>query len=224
MKTTRLLILSNESLFFNSLLDTIDFEKNGIQVKLNPLLEVNEQFQFEEPAPQLILLDADNKKINIWVFLKSLKNTIKNVHIIILSSQLDDVYINHALELGVKGYVLKSSPSEILMGAIKVIATGKYFFDPGNTVPYRPQHKGKLGKLQKMYRLSSREAQIVLFIAEGLTSKQIADHLDLSFHTIETHRKNIYNKMEIKKVNELFKTLNKLEHLNEYVSNGVSPS
>jgi DNA-binding NarL/FixJ family response regulator len=134
--------------------------------------------------------------------LKDVSAQSPTTRVILLANSNEAIYRKYAVKHGVLGYILKSSPKELLTATIKIVSKGGYFFDPGNQ---GFQSHGTNSKLRNEYKLSNREVEVVQLIKDGYSSKAIANHLDVSFHTIESHRKNIYNKLNIRKVTELLK-------------------
>lgn len=198
----KILILSNQILYIEALKSLLfecdkNFELEGFSVN-NPdarkfILEIN---------PDLILLDANGMDKNIWQFLNVVNKNHPEIKIIMLANSNEQIYQEYAYKNGASGFVLKSSPKEILIGAIKIIINGGSFFDPGST------KKGVLGtnfKIQEEFELSNREIEIITLIKDGLSTKNIASQMGLSFHTIESHKKNIYKKMKVNKVTDLIR-------------------
>ncbi len=199
---TKILILSNQLLYIEALkLLLFEFNKNfeieGLSIN-NPDVRKS----ISEINPDLILLDANGMDKNIWQFLNVINKNHPDINIIMLSNSNEQIYHEYAYKNGASGFVSKSSPKEILIGAIKIIMNGGSFFDPDST------KQGVLGtnfKIKEEFELSNREIEIIIFIKDGLSTKNIASQMGLSFHTIESHKKNIYKKLKVHKVTDLIR-------------------
>ena len=139
---------------------------------------------------------------NIWDFLNITHKQNPLVKIIMLANSNEKIYLEYAYKNGASGYILKSSPKELLTATIRIVMDEGSFFDSGSMSYHK---NGIHHKIQERYKLSSRELEIILLIKEGHSSKNMAEAMGISFHTIEAHRKNIYNKLNINKVTELLK-------------------
>lgn len=199
---TRIMILSNQSLYIDalkSLLNTEnqDFQVDGLNTEDPTTSESIKSFQ-----PEVILLDANGMGKNIWDFLNLTHKQFPAVKTIMLANSNEQIYLDYAHKNGAAGYILKSSPKELLVAAIRIVLKEGSFYDPGIKAYNK---NGVHHKIQEKYKLSGRELEIIILIKDGLSSKDMANSLGISFHTIEAHRKNIYNKLQINKVTELLR-------------------
>lgn len=205
--STKLLVLSNQLLYteaLKSLLNSQDnFSVDGMATSHTNLINLIADFN-----PQLILMDANGMGKEIWDTLNKIHKKQPNAKIIMLANSNESIYIEFAKKNGASGFILKSSPLELLMAAIKIIENGSHFFD---TREFSSSNHTNELSLEKKYKLSSREMEIITLITDGNTTKSIADQLGLSYHTIEAHRKNIYKKLKINKVTELIKLTSEFE-------------
>lgn len=205
--STKLLVLSNQLLYteaLKSLLNSQDnFSVDGMATSHTNLINLIANFN-----PQLILMDANGMGKEIWDTLNKIHKKQPNAKIIMLANSNESIYIEFAKKNGASGFILKSSPLELLMAAIKIIENGSHFFD---TREFSSSNHINELSLEKKYKLSSREMEIITLITDGNTTKSIADQLGLSYHTIEAHRKNIYKKLKINKVTELIKLTSEFE-------------
>jgi DNA-binding NarL/FixJ family response regulator len=200
--TTKIMILSHQSLYIDalkSLLNTEnkDFLVDGTNTSDAMIFDIIKSFQ-----PEIILLDANGMGKNIWDFLNLTHKKFGELKIIMLANSNEQVYLDHAHKNGAAGYILKSSPKELLVAAIRIVLKEGSFYDPGIKAYNK---NGVHHKIQEKYKLSGRELEIIILIKDGHSSKDMAHSLGISFHTIEAHRKNIYNKLQINKVTELLK-------------------
>lgn len=125
---------------------------------------------------------------------------------VMLSMHSDETYVLRCLKAGAQGYVLKESAEQELIAAIRTVAAGKPFFSPKVKRLLQRDHVARIRRMggEDSYELlSEREREILQLIAEGNGNKEVAGHLFLSVHTVETHRKNIVEKLGVHGAAEL---------------------
>ena len=120
--------------------------------------------------------------------------------VVILSMHSDEGYVLRALKAGARGYLLKDSAEGDLIEAIKAVHEGKAFFSPEITrmlvADYMRQIKLR-GTADSYELLTTREREILQLLAEGKSNKDIAGDLNLSLYTVETHRRNLQEKLNL---------------------------
>jgi two-component system, NarL family, response regulator NreC len=119
---------------------------------------------------------------------------------IMLSMHSDETYVLRCLRAGARGYVLKESAEGELIAAIRTVVAGKSFFSPKVQRLLQQDHVERLrrsGSTDTYDLLSDREREILQLIAEGNSNKEVAARLHLSVYTVETHRKNIVDKLNL---------------------------
>lgn len=201
-------ILSNQTLYADALKSLLKEESQYTDVHIFAIKNPKVNALINVQKPDIILLDINNVSKSIWEFMNGISNQSSNSRIIMLADFNEVMYREYAIRYGAKGYILKSSPKELLAAAIKIVVKGGYFFDPGNQdINTQTRHSELKGK----YKLTSREMEIIQLIKDGFSSKDVASHLNVSFHTVESHRKNIYNKLNIRKVADLLKVYRSFE-------------
>lgn len=201
-------ILSNQVLYGEALKSLLREENGSYIIETYALRNAKLQELVVAQKPDIILFDMDNMSKNTWVILKEMAVSCKDARIIILANSNEPIYREYAIKYGAKGFIVKSSPKELLTAAMKIVSKGSYFFDPGM---HGLEVKTLNSKLRSHFNLSNREFEIIQLIKDGFSTKDIACHLMLSFHTIESHRKNIYNKLKVKKVTELLRLYNNFD-------------
>jgi two-component system, NarL family, response regulator NreC len=126
--------------------------------------------------------------------------------IVILSMHSDEGYVLGALQAGAKGYLLKDSAEDDLIEAIKVVSEGKAFFSPEISKmlveDYVREIKAR-GSRDRYELLTAREREILHLLAEGKSNKDIANLLNISLYTAETHRRNLQEKLNLHSLAEL---------------------
>ncbi len=126
--------------------------------------------------------------------------------VLILSMHSNERYVIRAMKAGARGYLLKDAVEEQLIRAIQSVQQGKSFFSPAVAKIFQDGHARDLKsrKVEDRYELlTERERQIYQMLAEGSSNKEIAARLNLSLHTVETHRTHIMEKMDVHSVAEL---------------------
>jgi DNA-binding NarL/FixJ family response regulator len=126
--------------------------------------------------------------------------------IVILSMHSDEGYVLRALKAGAKGYLLKDSAEGDLIQAILAVSNGKAFFSPevSRMLAEDYMREIKARGVQDSYELlTAREREILHLLAEGKSNKDIAGMLSLSLYTVETHRRNLQEKLNLHSLAEL---------------------
>jgi two-component system, NarL family, response regulator NreC len=120
--------------------------------------------------------------------------------VIMLSMHSDETYVLRCLRAGALGYILKESAEHELIAAIRAVVAGKSYFSPKVRRLLQQDHVARLhrsGGEDRFEVLTSREREVLQLIAEGNSNKEVAARLFLSVHTVETHRKNILEKLKL---------------------------
>lgn len=157
--------------------------------------------------PDIAILDIAMPEMNGLIATKTIKKVCEDTRVLILSMLMDEDTVAQALNGGANGYVLKDSAIEELLIAIKAVMKGEIYLSPKvATLVVRQLITGKEGgKTKVLDFLSTREQEIVQLIAEGKSTKDIAEHLFLSPKTVENHRANIMRKLDIQDIPSLVK-------------------
>ena len=128
--------------------------------------------------------------------------------VIILSMHDDRAFVEKALKVGAKGYLLKESAPEELIHAIQEVQMDRFFLSPkiSRYVVQGFLGTGQLGnQRRKVTNLTDREREILRLISEGSTAKEIAQQLHISVNTVGVHRNNVMRKLDIHKQAELIR-------------------
>jgi len=122
-----------------------------------------------------------------------------HARVIILSAHCDDAYVSNASDSGAVGFLLKQSSSVEVCQAIRSVNKGKTHFTPSvsKRIQRLQQQRGHLGTIQKSASLTSREMEVLQLIAEGKANKETADELGISIKTVEKHRTNLMQKLDL---------------------------
>ena len=160
----------------------------------------------ENLKPDVAVLDITMPNLNGIEAARQITARQPGVSIVVLSMHADESFVLRALKAGSRGYVLKESAEGDLINAIRLVSEGKSFFSP--TVSrmlvqdYVRQMQDK--DVEDSYELlTSRERELLQLVAEGKSNKDVANLLNLSVYTVETHRSNILSKLNLHSVPEL---------------------
>jgi len=160
----------------------------------------------EEHRPDVAIMDIAMPVLNGIDATRRVVETCARTAVIILSMHDDESYIVRALNAGARGYLLKDSVKADLIGAVNAVSQGHSFFSPKIRLLLQEDNFRKMADQQKtdsLELLSAREREILQLAAEGRSNKEIANLLNLSFHTVETHRAHILRKLNLHTVPEL---------------------
>ncbi len=160
----------------------------------------------ESLSPDVVVLDIAMPNLNGIEAARQISNKLPRTSIVILSMHSDEGYVLRALKSGARAYLLKDSAESDLINAIRAVNDGKAFFSPAISrmlvEDYMRQMKER--EVEDSYELlTSREREILQLLAEGKSNKDVAAILNLSPYTVETHRSNILEKLNLHSVPEL---------------------
>lgn len=160
----------------------------------------------EAHHPDILLMDITMKELNGLQAAARLTKEHSATRVIILSMHADQVYVRQALQAGAAGYLLKGADVAELELALKAVTRGDTYLSPsvskdivGNLL------NGKTPTANPLDELTPRQREILQLVAEGRTTKEIAGRLDLSSKTVETHRAQLMERLDIHDVAGLVK-------------------
>lgn len=158
----------------------------------------------------ILILDLNIRGVNSIQYIEQIKQCQPNLKILIFSSYNTPSLVRKSFEKNVDGYLLKDTEKEELLNAFYTILDGKKFI--GERVAIPKKRLSKKSDFDDMFvkksRLSKREKEIMQLIIDGFDSQAIAEKLFISLHTVQSHRKNIFKKMDVHSVVELVKLVN----------------
>ena len=160
----------------------------------------------EQHRPDILILDIGMPSLSgIEVAARSQKLD-RPPGVIILSVHGDESYIMRALAAGARAYLLKSATDEDLIPAVRAVAAGKPFFSPavaGVLVEDYVRLLQQRGLTDSYHLLTDREREVLQLLAEGRSNKEVATTLDLGLSTVETHRANLMQKLNLHNTAEI---------------------
>lgn len=187
---------------------------------LKTLLDRNGEFQLVAEAdngydavelsarhrPDVVLLDVEMPRLSGTDAAAGIREKVPSAKIVILSMHSDESYVLRALKAGARGYLLKASSEADILTAIRTVVAGNAYFSPGITKMLVEEHIAEVRRrgLKDSYELlTMREKEILHCLATGKTNRETADLLGISIATIETHRSNILQKLQLHSLADL---------------------
>ncbi|HEV7893882.1 MAG TPA: response regulator transcription factor [Pyrinomonadaceae bacterium] len=152
----------------------------------------------QELRPDVVVMDISMPELNGIQATEQLKGR-SQTKVLVLTAYDEVGYLRQLLQAGASGYVLKRAAAEDLVKAIRVVASGGVYLDPtlaGKVVGGYVGRKKLRGALQGV-ELSGREEEVLRLVAWGYTNKEVAGYLNISVKTVETHKTNLMEKLEL---------------------------
>lgn len=162
----------------------------------------------EELKPSVAILDINMPRLSGLQVAEALRSRSMPSRLVLLTMHEDEDLFDRAMELGVPAYVLKESAVEDLIGAVHSVAEGRNFISPtiAGLLVKRRERSAELRKEKPgLGLLTPTERRILKLISEDRTTKEIADALEISPRTVETHRQNISHKLHLSGSHSLLK-------------------
>jgi two-component system, NarL family, response regulator NreC len=156
--------------------------------------------------PDVVVMDIGMANLNGIEAAQQVTGDRPETAVVMLSMHSDESYILRALKAGARGYLLKDSAEADLIKAVHAVAGGKSFFSPAVSKVLLDDYVRKLrrsGTEDAYDLLTPREREVLQLIAEGKSNKDIANLLNLSVYTVESHRANIMEKLNVRGLPEL---------------------
>ncbi|MBK1879802.1 response regulator transcription factor [Pelagicoccus mobilis] len=192
--TLKVVVAEDETLFRDFLVRIIS-QRFGFEI-IGEVATGEEAYRLcEQHRPDLVILDLRLPGITGQELAERLINEQPEAKILIISSVEDPKRIGSLLQMGVTGFLNKKEEFSVFEQAIEAVANGNIFVKASaQTTTDSPD---VLDQKELLETLSDREKQIVVFVASGMTNKEIAQNLGLSIKTVESHRSNISKKLRI---------------------------
>ncbi|MGH8119614.1 MAG: response regulator [Gammaproteobacteria bacterium] len=156
---------------------------------------------FADLQPDVVVMDLTMPGIGGLEAIRRMVARDPNARILVFSMHEDTVFVEQSLQAGAQGYITKSSAPEILVEAIRELASGKSHID--TEIVQRLAFQKARGKDSPFMNLSTREFEIFCLLAEGLNTSEIAKRLSLSYKTIANYSTQIKSKLHVSTVAEI---------------------
>jgi DNA-binding NarL/FixJ family response regulator len=203
---TKVIIIDDHSLFNDGM---------SLILKESGLFEVIEQIYDSRQAqikcfslkPELVIMDYNMPYINGLEVVRQLNTSESEIKIVIVSMYADKKEIELFKKAGVNAYITKTTPGTQLIESLKKVMGGEKLFDSKN----KAKTKVEKDIFANKHQLTKREMDILRLIKQEETTEKIAETLNLSYYTVETHRKNINQKLKFKTKKEFYAFLETIE-------------
>ncbi len=202
----RLIITDDHQIFVDGLNELLkgmdDIEVVGEATNGRQLLEL-----LSSVPTDLVLLDVNMPEMDGIEATREIVKQHPDVRVLMLTMFDSQDYIQKLLRAGAHGYVLKNTGKEELHLAIQTLMKGESYFSKEVTASIMEglQKKKARANDYRLVELTEREKEVLVLIASEMTTREIADKLCVSHHTVETHRKNLISKLNVRNVTGLVK-------------------
>jgi two-component system, NarL family, response regulator NreC len=159
-----------------------------------------------ELEPDVAVMDIGMPQLSGIEAARQITRRNPAIHVLMVSMHSDEAHVTQAIEAGATGYLLKDSADTDLLSAVAAAAQGRAFFSPAVGALLLDEGRRSLnnrGITDRYESLSVREREVFQLIAEGRSNKAIADLLNVSPTTIETHRSHVLEKLDLHSVAEV---------------------
>ena len=160
----------------------------------------------EQHKPDVVVIDVAMPTLNGIEAARQISARLPQTAIVFLSMHSDESYVLKALKAGARAYLLKDSAEYDLVAAVKAVSEGKAFFSPAISKMLVEDYMRQMHERQvedSYDLLTTREREVLQLLAEGKNNKDVAQLLNLSLYTVETHRSNIFQKLNLHSTAEL---------------------
>jgi DNA-binding NarL/FixJ family response regulator len=154
----------------------------------------------EQNMPDVVVMDIAMPTLNGIEAARQITSKLPQIAVVFLSMHSDESYVLKALKAGARGYLLKDSAEHDLIQAVRAVTQGKSFFSPAISRMLVEDYMRELQErqIEDSYELlTTREREVLQLLAEGKSNKEVAAVLNLSLYTVETHRGNILQKLNL---------------------------
>lgn len=159
-----------------------------------------------QTEPDVIVLDISMPRLNGIEVIRRLSKELDQTRILVLTMHTEEEYVLHVVRAGASGFLLKDSAADELLGAVRALANGRGYFGTHASQVLAQQIQQPGSRIEDPYRdLTAREREVFHLIVEGMTTKEIARHLNISTKTAENHRFRAMDKLGARNTAELIR-------------------
>ncbi|HYK19404.1 MAG TPA: response regulator transcription factor [Pyrinomonadaceae bacterium] len=159
----------------------------------------------KELMPDILLMDISMPDLNGVAAAELLRQECPTIKILVLTAYKDKGYLDRFLKIGASGYVLKFSAADELIGAIRQVAAGEVYLDPeiaDRITDGYVRSRFLKGEIRQR-ELTMREEEVLRLIAQGHSNKEISNQLKIAVKTVESHKANLMQKLELRTRTEI---------------------
>lgn len=193
----RVLLVDDHTILRDGLRNILELESD-IQVVGEAVSGGEVINKIEECTPDVVLMDINLPEMNGVELTEKVKKYYPDAKVLILTMYSHDEYFLTALRAGADGYLLKDSPSDMVVEAIRTVARGESILNPSMTKRlltfHQQQHQFKTVENE----LTEREREVLICLVQGLNNKDIAERLYISDKTVKIHVSKIFKKLNVK--------------------------
>jgi DNA-binding NarL/FixJ family response regulator len=151
--------------------------------------------------PSVVVMDIAMPVLNGFEATRQILLAAPGTKVLVLSAHSDDEYVTHMAAVGASGYLVKQNSGQVLVHAVREIASGHPYFSPSILKRLedaeRKSREGGATRGKPKRPLTAREAEVLQLVAEGAANKQVAAELGISIKTVEKHRQQLMDKLDI---------------------------
>lgn len=204
MEKIKIIIADDHTMFLQGVVSLLENEENisvlGKASNGKAVLKI-----LETAIPDIILLDISMPEMDGIEVTKFVKQKFPSIKILIVSTHSNTQMIARLIRMGVNGYLLKNAEKEELLLAINTIQKGESYFSEEVTQRNEENNVKIKSETLQITELSFREKEILILIAQEFTGNEIAEKTNISLNTVNTHRRNLLSKINVKNTAGLVK-------------------
>ena len=155
----------------------------------------------EEVRPDVVIMDVAMPELNGIEATRAMMVSSPQIRVLAVSMHKEAVYVREVLRAGARGYLIKDAQEQDLIEAVRAVWQGKGYISPGIAESVLVDYRKHV--TDPVDRLTVREREVLRLIAEGKTNKEIARMLGLSVYTVDAHRGNIMDKLNLRSAAEI---------------------
>ncbi len=198
-RAQKIIIAEDEITLCNALAEVLSNRRFNVIGKAQNGLEVIKLLKTQQS--DLVLMDIRMPQMDGIEATEFISKNYPTVKVLMLSTYNKEAYVQQAIEVGAKGYILKNTDPNDIAEAIKTIAQGSHYFSPGiyNMLAKRINRS----KNEELVRLSNKEKQILHLLSEGFTSDEVSVKMSINEHSVKSYRRNMFIKFNAKNIAHL---------------------
>lgn len=213
MSTLKLMVVDDHAVVRQGIRAVLDGSE-GVEVVADAGSGAEAIRLVDETSPDVVVLDVNMPEMDGLEVTRSLREAGKDCRILILSMHDNPEYVLEALRAGADGYLLKDADPSELREAVQVVGAGREYLSDRVTHQLSIALRAELERDKqrgRLERLTPREREVMLHVASGKTSREIAEVLGISHRTVETHRERVMAKLRMRSVADLTRFVVELE-------------